>query len=66
MEELKAPIRYVMWEFKNNKSTTETAKKISRVNNGQSVRNWFLKFHSSDILLKDEPRRGLLSDLDQK
>ena len=31
MEELKVHIRHVMWEFKNNKNVTETAKKISNV-----------------------------------
>ena len=37
MKEMKVHIRYVMlWEFKNNKNNTETARKISSVY-GQDV-----------------------------
>ena len=29
------------------------------------IQNWFLKFHSSDMSLRDEPRPEHLSDLNQ-
>ena len=29
------------------------------------VRNWFLKFHSGDTLLRDEPRPRCSSEFDQ-
>ena len=54
-------IRLVMLrDFKNNKSTIETRKKLSSVY-GQSViidrkvRNCFSKFRSGDMSLRDEP-----------
>ena len=71
MEDLKVHIRHVMlWEFKNNKNATETAKKICSVYGqgvitDRQVRNWFSKFRSGDTSLRDEPRPGRSSDLDQ-
>ena len=50
IEKLKIYIRHSMlWEFKNNKTASETAKKISsvyaqRVVSDRQVRNWFFKF----------------------
>ena len=57
-------------EFKNDKNITETAKKISRVYGhdvitNQQVQKWFSKFLFSDTLLKDQPKPGYSSDLDQ-
>ena len=54
----------------DNKSARETAKKICSVY-GQGiitnyqVKNWFSKFSSDDISLRDEPKPGYSSDLDQ-
>ena len=59
-----------MWEFKNNKIATETDKKISSVY-GQGViidrpgRNWFSKFRSGDMPLKDKSWPERSSDLNQ-
>ena len=71
MDELKVHIRHVMlWEFKNKKNATETAKKICNVYGqdiitDRQVRNWFAKFRSGDMSLKDERRPGRSSDLDE-
>ena len=47
MDELKMHIRYVMLlELKNNKSTTETAKKICSTQDQDVITDWFSKFHS--------------------
>ena len=59
-----------MWEFMNNKNATETAKKINSVYDqdvitDHQVCNWFSKFHSGNKLLRDEPRPGCSSDIDQ-
>ena len=57
----------ILWEFKNNKHTTETAKKVSGVYviTDHQVRNWFTRFRLADMWLRDEPRPGHSSDLDQ-
>ena len=34
------------------------------VKSDQAVRNWFVKFRSGDMTLKDEPRMGRPSDFD--
>ena len=64
MEKLKA----MLWQFKNNENTTETAEKISSVygfiTNCQ-IQNWFSKFRSGDMSLRDESRPGCSSDFDQ-
>ena len=58
----------MLFKFKNNKNTTETAKKHFSVY-GQGVltdhqiQNWFSKFHSGNISLRDEFRPGYSSDL---
>ena len=71
MLELKVYFRYVMLqEFKNNKNTTEIAKKFNSVYGQDAitvcqVRNRFSKFRSGDTSLKVEPRPGGLSDVDQ-
>ena len=71
MEELKVNIwRVMMWECKNNKNTTETAKKIWSVYDkgviiDHQVENWFSKFHSGNTSLRNEPRPGHSSDLNQ-
>ena len=71
MEELKVYIRRVMlWEFKDNENATETAKKIrnvhgQRVITGRHVPNWFLKFYSVDKSLRNEPKSGCSSDINQ-
>ena len=71
MVELKVYIwHFMLWEFKNNKNATETAKKICSIY-GQCVitdcqeQNWFSKFHSGNMLLRNEPRLGYSSDSDQ-
>ena len=72
MAELKVHIQHLMlWELMNNKSATKTAKKISsvygqRVITDCKVRNWFSKFHSGVTSLRDEPRPGCSSDLDEE
>ena len=72
MKELKVHIRHAMFcEFKSNKNSTEIAKKTSSVYvqgviTDRQVWNWFSKFHSSDTLLKDEPRIERPSVLDQE
>ena len=71
MEELKVHIRHVMlWKFKNNKNTTETAKKIMSVYSQgvitkYKVWNWFSKIHSGHTSLRDEPRPECSSDPNQ-
>ena len=70
MEGLKVNIRHVMlWEFKQRNNVTETAEKICGVSGDGTitdlaVRNWFVKFHSRDTALKDEPRPGCSLDFD--
>ena len=57
-------------EFKNDKNVTETAKKLYRIY-GEGViidlhgRFWFSKFRSRDTPMRNEPRQGHSSDLDQ-
>ena len=57
----------MLLEFKNNKNTTETAKKICSVY-GQGIitdhqdLNWFSKFYSGDTSSRDEPRPGYSYD----
>ena len=71
MEKPKEHIQHVMlWQFKNNKDTTEIAMKICSVYGQSVITNrqvwyWFLKFHSDIMLLRDEPRSGCLWDLDE-
>ena len=63
-------IRHVMlWELKQGNNAIETAEKIYSVHGegtiiDQTVRNWFVKFHSGDMTLKDEPRPGHSSAFD--
>ena len=70
MEGLKVHISHVMlWEFKQGNNATETAEKVCSVYDegtitDQTVRNWFVKFHSRDMSLKDEPRPGHSSAFD--
>ena len=65
MEELKVHIQHVLWEFKNNKNTIETAKKISSVYGQGLLLIVKSMFCSNNISLRDEPRSGCLSDLNQ-
>ncbi|CAL1289207.1 unnamed protein product [Larinioides sclopetarius] len=68
MESQTEYIRHVMlWEFKQGNSAKATAEKIFRMSGeglitGGAVRNWFVKFHSGDMTLKDELRAGHPSD----
>ena len=60
----------MLWEFKNNKNTTETVKKICSiygqgVNADCQVQNWFSKFHSGHMSLRDESRPECSSDPNQ-
>ena len=60
----------MLWELKNNKNATKTAKKISSIYDQGVitdcyVRNWFSKFCSADTSLRDEPRNARSSDLVQ-
>ena len=60
----------MLWEFKNNKITRETAKKIfivygSGVITDHKIQNWFSKSHFDNMWLRDEPRPGCSSDLNQ-
>ena len=60
----------MLWEFKNNKNTTETVKKSCNfygqgVITDYKVQNWFLKFLSSNKSLRDGHRLECPSDLDQ-
>ncbi|XP_015185986.1 PREDICTED: histone-lysine N-methyltransferase SETMAR-like [Polistes dominula] len=70
MESQKVHIRHVMlWEFKQGNSAKVTAEKICRVYvegliTDRAVRNWFVKFRSGDMTLKDEPRARRPSDFD--
>ena len=63
-------IQHVIWEFKNKKNATETSKKIFVY--GQSVitdckvQNWFSKFCSGHMSLRDERRAGSSLDLNPK
>ena len=72
MDKLKLHIWYLMlWEFKNNKTTPKTAKKISSVYNqgvivNHQVQNWLSKFCSGNTSLREKPRTGHSSDLDQE
>ena len=57
----------MLWEFKNNKNATETTKKlcsiyVQDVITDRQVWNWFSKFRSGDISLRDKPRPGHSSD----
>ena len=69
MEKLKVYIRPVtLWEFKNIKNATETAKKISCIYCQGVITvlwNWCSMFRSGDTSLRDELRLGRSSDLDQ-
>ena len=61
MEELRVHIWHVMWEFKNNKNAAETAKKNSCIYDQGIITDcqvckWFSKFHSGNIMLRNEPR----------
>ena len=66
MEGLKVHIRHVkLWELKQGKNATETAEKICSVYGegtitDRAVRNYFVKFCSGDISLKDEPKTRVL------
>ncbi|KAG5348093.1 SETMR methyltransferase, partial [Acromyrmex charruanus] len=70
MENEKVHIRHVMlWEFKQGNSAKGTAEKICSVYgedliSDRTVRHWFAKFRSGDTTLKDGPRAGRPSDLD--
>ena len=60
----------MLLEFKNYKNTTETAEKICNIYDQDAITecqvwNCFWKFNSDDISLRDEPRPGCSSDLDQ-
>ena len=65
-------IQCMMWKFKNNKTATETAKKISSIYDqsfitNRQVRKWFAKFCSNDISsLSDETSARSSPDFDQK
>ena len=53
----------ILYEFKLNQSTAETARKINQAfgNNSvneRTIRRWFAKFRSIDFSLEDEPRSG--------
>ena len=71
IEELKAHIKHIiLWEYKDNKNATETAKEICSVYDqgvmtDRQVWNWFSKFRSGDASLRNEPRLGRSSDLEQ-
>ena len=71
MEKLKVYIRHVLlWELKNSKNATKTVQTICRIYGldvitDSQVQNRFLKFHSGDISMRDEPRLGCSSDLYQ-
>ena len=70
MESEKVHIRRVMlWKFNQGNSAKATAEKICSVYgegliSDRAVRNWFAKFRSGDTSLKDEPRVGRSSNLD--
>ncbi|KOX68336.1 Histone-lysine N-methyltransferase SETMAR [Melipona quadrifasciata] len=70
MESKKVHIRHVMlWEFTQGNSAKATTEKICSVYgegliSDRAVRSWFAKFRSGDTTLKDEPRAGRSSDLD--
>ncbi|KAG5311914.1 SETMR methyltransferase, partial [Pseudoatta argentina] len=70
MENEKVHIRHVMlWEFKQGNSAKGTAEKICSVYgedliSDRTVRHWFAKFRFGDTTLKDGPRAGCPSDLD--
>ena len=61
----------MLWEFRYNKNTTETAKKIYSVY-GQGditncqVWNWFSKYCFGNTSLRDESRPGYASLLNQE
>lgn len=67
----KVHIRHVMlWEFKQGNSAKATAEKICNVYGeglitDRAVTNWFAKFRSGNTTLKDEPRPGRPSDIDE-
>ena len=60
----------MLWEFKNNKHETKTVENVCSVYGegvitDRIVRNWFSKFRSDDISLRDDSRRGWSLDLNQ-
>ena len=70
MENQKVHLCYIMLlEFKQGNSAAATAQKICRmydegVMTDRAVRNWFVKFRSEDVTLKEEARDGHPSDFD--
>ena len=70
MNNQKMHFRHVMlWEFKQGSSSRVTAQKLCSVCGegvitDRAVRNWFIKFRSGDTNLKDEPRTGRPSFVD--
>ena len=58
MAELKVHNWHVMWEFKNNKNVSESAKKIccQGLITDYQVQNKFSKFHSGNKSLRDKLR----------
>ncbi|XP_043485383.1 histone-lysine N-methyltransferase SETMAR-like [Polistes fuscatus] len=53
----------MLWEFKQGNSAKTTDEKICRVYGeglitDRAVRNWFVKFRSGDMTLKDKPKSG--------
>ena len=53
----------MFWKIKNNKNASETAKEISSVYGqgiitGRLVQNWFSKFCSVNMSLRNESRPG--------
>ena len=60
----------MLWKSNKNKNVTKTAKKISGIYaqgviTDHQVWNWFSKFNSGNMSLRDGPRPGRSSDLDQ-
>ena len=73
LEELKVHIRHTMlWEFKNNKKLKKTTENKSSADEQNVISDlqvrkcFFFFFCSGDMSLRDEPRLGRWSDLDQE